>query len=232
MEITPEMIQRLDAILGTGLRADVGDGDVGQSNNFCVQSAVNRAMDLKGDQMHDDHPFCVCDTLIDIGIGMNDQLPWRNNKRRAEGLRDYAIAELGDIHNKKYLIENSPYVPYENSGAISKLISNKLKEEFKEELSKSRHPITAKTSINPGNIGVFIPLGFPDSKRIVKVMVEVCRELDTDGIRWLDEFNATEDKKAFLGKQQKKADIQNFKAKKAASEWESRYKTLFPEIFQ
>lgn len=229
MKITSEMIQRLDAILGTGLRTDAGKGGVGKNGNFCVQSAVNRAMDLDATHGHTDQPFCVCDVLTEAGISMNDHLPWHNEHERAQGLRDYAIAELGDIHNNKYLTVKT-FGPTEKYQDIRNLISNKLKEEFVNELDPSQDygQIDVDSILTLNGIE-YTP---KNSKRVVKVMVDVCRELDTDGIRWLDEFNATEDKKAFLEEEQKKADVQEFKAKKVNKDWETRYKHLFPEIFQ
>lgn len=64
--------------------------------HMCVQSAVAHAMGLA----FNDSPSCVHQELRGLGIHMNDDFHWANEKARAKGLRAYAIAELGT--NKKF----------------------------------------------------------------------------------------------------------------------------------
>lgn len=67
-------------------------------NHFCVQQAVHRVIDdALDDATKSDHPpsWCVKDTIVGFGIHLNDYPGWTSNKARAEGLKRFAIAELG-----------------------------------------------------------------------------------------------------------------------------------------
>lgn len=93
-KITLTHITNLLKLFECGLVNGAGHG----VNHFCVQQAVHRVMDddLKNHEKSDRPPnWCVQERLRGFGIHMNDADGWRDNTARAEGLKRFAIAELG-----------------------------------------------------------------------------------------------------------------------------------------
>lgn len=94
MKITLTHINNLLKLFECGLVNGAGH-DV---NHFCVQQAVHRVLDddLKNADKSDDPPtWCVQSHIRNFGVHMNDAEGWNGNKGRAEGLKRFAIAELG-----------------------------------------------------------------------------------------------------------------------------------------
>lgn len=94
MKITLTHINNLLKLFESGLVNGAGH-DV---NHFCVQQAVHRVLDndLDDAQKSDRPPtWCVREDIRTFGIHLNDEKGWRDEKARAEGLKRFAIAELG-----------------------------------------------------------------------------------------------------------------------------------------
>lgn len=85
--INIEAIKKLFGLLDQGLCH--GAGHI--ANEFCVQQAVSLAVGSN----KTDKPWCIHSALRDLGIIMNDCNMWSSNKARADGLRRFAVAEMG-----------------------------------------------------------------------------------------------------------------------------------------
>jgi hypothetical protein len=90
--ITKDVVLKLLGLLDNKEGLVHGAGSK-ENNTFCVQQAVSLATGLPG---KDDQPkHCVMPWLINLGIHLNDSLGWDSDQSRAEGLREFAVAELG-----------------------------------------------------------------------------------------------------------------------------------------
>jgi hypothetical protein len=90
MKITKSIVQTLLDIINPGLCH--GAGDMDKPGSFCVQQAVSHAV---GRDEHGDNPHeCVGDKTRSFGVQMND-CDWLNEKTRANGMRRFAVAEMG-----------------------------------------------------------------------------------------------------------------------------------------
>jgi hypothetical protein len=89
MKLTIASIKNLLDIISGGLRSE--EGSAGIPGDFCVQQAVNTAMHGGTD----DRPHCVGSVVRNLGITLNDSQGWSSDKARADGLRRFAVAELG-----------------------------------------------------------------------------------------------------------------------------------------
>lgn len=88
MKITKDIIEKVLNIITGGLENGAGNN----LNTFCVQQAVSKACNHIE---YNDHPiFCVDDQVVSFGIRMNDR-GWSSRKARADGMRRFAVAELG-----------------------------------------------------------------------------------------------------------------------------------------
>ena len=88
MEITKELVDKIDAILARGLSKGVGARD----GQMCIEAAICCALDLP----HDDDPGCVAAAVRTFKIRLNDAT-WSSPDARAKGLRDLGIAQLGSL---------------------------------------------------------------------------------------------------------------------------------------
>lgn len=90
MNITKSIVETLLDVISGGLQS--GAGSMDEKGHFCVQQAVSHAVRHRdwGDQPSE----CVGDIVRAFGIVMNDQ-QWSSRKARADGMRRFAIAELG-----------------------------------------------------------------------------------------------------------------------------------------
>jgi len=95
LKITKELSQKVLDVVDKGLCFGLGDPIPGQ---MCVEAAVCFAMGEK----HGDHPDCVDSDLADFKISLNDKDDWETDKKRANGLRELAIAQLGTSSNFDY----------------------------------------------------------------------------------------------------------------------------------
>jgi hypothetical protein len=90
--VTRDVVLRLLGLLDNNDGLVHGAGSK-EANTFCVQQAVSLATGLPG---KDDQPkHCVMGWLISLGIQLNDANGWGSEQSRAEGLREFAVAELG-----------------------------------------------------------------------------------------------------------------------------------------
>ena len=93
MKITKGIVDRLLDILKDGLCS--GAGDMSGPGTFCVQQAVSMATDQADEG---DSPLnCINETVRSWGVGMNDQ-GWSSPKARADGMRRFAVAQLGSLY--------------------------------------------------------------------------------------------------------------------------------------
>jgi hypothetical protein len=86
MEITQEIINKIDEVLARGLCAGMGERD----GQMCVEAAICYALG----EPHGDEPSCVEVQVRNFKIKLNDA-PWYSPESRARGMRDLAIAQLG-----------------------------------------------------------------------------------------------------------------------------------------
>lgn len=94
MKITQAIVDKLNALLDKGLCH--GASHFTQIT-FCVQQAVDIAIHEGHKVCASDNPAeCVNEHVRSLGLRLNDQKQcWTSSKARAEGLRRFAIAELG-----------------------------------------------------------------------------------------------------------------------------------------
>lgn len=223
--VTGGFVSKLWYLIDKGLPNGLGDGGKG---NICVQAAVNATLDDRGLYSPDDAPYCVAGAFRVFGIGLNDAEGWASNKDRAAGLREYAVAQLGNT--------SCPIMEEE------RIIGEKLKKRVDSNLKDAGY--SDYVDMYNGDLEFadkFYDASQSTKREILGIMarsgVEVAREVKSDGAKWLDEYNAAEDKKAFLIGEQVKANKQEYrgkkKSKKALEEFELRYsQTRREEITQ
>jgi hypothetical protein len=91
-QVTKDLIKKLLGLIDGEGGLEDGSGAEG-SSMFCVQQAVSLATGQPG---ADDQPVhCVMKWIIQLGIHLNDANGWESDESRAEGLRQFAVAELG-----------------------------------------------------------------------------------------------------------------------------------------
>jgi hypothetical protein len=86
--ISRAVVDRVWELVGYGLPAGLGSRGHG---TMCVQACVNAALDSD----HHDRPICVSEQMTHFGIALNDRYGWLDEKDRGDGLRRWAIAQLG-----------------------------------------------------------------------------------------------------------------------------------------
>jgi hypothetical protein len=86
--ITRGLTDRIWELVGYGLPSGLG---VRGHGTMCVQACVNAALE----EGHGDRPFCVSSQMTTFGITLNDRNGWDSDKSRGEGLKRWAIAQLG-----------------------------------------------------------------------------------------------------------------------------------------
>src|ERR1700688_4632734 len=97
IEITPELVNKINSLLVKGLTKGLGQPQEGQ---MCVEALICFSMGLP----HSDNPPCVGKSVRDAKIALND-CSWSTNKVRAEGMRKLAIAQLGsDIIDQELFV--------------------------------------------------------------------------------------------------------------------------------
>lgn len=95
MKITLRHVNNLLCLMGA---KGIINGSGQTKERFCVQQAVHRVItDELDEASKSDGPpnFCVLGTCTSLGIHLNDQEGWPDNNARAEGLKRFAVAELG-----------------------------------------------------------------------------------------------------------------------------------------
>lgn len=91
VEITKELVEKIDKILSFGLSCGLGIPIPGE---MCVEAAICYSLGLN----HGDDPKCVNKFLRAIKIDLNDAI-WSSKEARAKGLRNLAILQLGTKEN-------------------------------------------------------------------------------------------------------------------------------------
>lgn len=86
--INQKLATKVLDIVDQGLCSGVGEQKPGK---MCVEAAVCFAMG----EPHSDQPTCVFYSVRDCKIELNDNLPWKSNSERAEGLRKISVLQLG-----------------------------------------------------------------------------------------------------------------------------------------
>jgi hypothetical protein len=95
MTITKEHVQNLIHLLTFGLIHGAGS-EYEAHKKFCVQQAVHKVIRGDLESYRNDHPAgCINEELLSFGIRLNDHGGWKDNQRRAAGLKRFAIAEMG-----------------------------------------------------------------------------------------------------------------------------------------
>lgn len=87
VEITKEHVDKINDYLDAGLPAGLGKRKRGM---MCVEAVVS----VVTQNQLTDMPVCVATSIRDLAIILNDS-KWSSNQARAEGLRRFAIAQLG-----------------------------------------------------------------------------------------------------------------------------------------
>jgi len=90
IQITPELIQKINSLLDKGLIKGIGEPLPGQ---MCVEALICYALNLP----HNDNPPCVAPIVRDLKIKLNDSKYWPSNTDRANGLRRLSIAQLNSL---------------------------------------------------------------------------------------------------------------------------------------
>ena len=88
MKITRKLTDRIWHLVGQGLSYGLGKRGTG---TMCVQASVQAALE----EEHNDAPQCVANDVRQFGITLNDRRAWGDKHKRGEGLRRFAIAQLG-----------------------------------------------------------------------------------------------------------------------------------------
>lgn len=88
VKIDLKLARHVLKLVDKGLTHGMG---VPKPGKMCVEAAVAYALG----EDHTDEPSCVDRGLREIKISINDEMPWRDNKDRAIGMRRLAIAQLG-----------------------------------------------------------------------------------------------------------------------------------------
>jgi hypothetical protein len=177
--VTREMVAKLLSLLGsdTGLADGAGSKE---EATFCVQQAVSLAT---GAPSQDDQPkHCVMQWLINFGIALNDADGWESELSKAQGLKEFAIAELGS--NK--LRENT----------FVRLFREKVKARWAEESEVALYrselvtpdDFVTMASKQPGNAE-------ENLKALARIAVETLKEMNSPGAAYLFMANRKEHKK-------------------------------------
>jgi hypothetical protein len=87
MNITKQVIDKIDEVLSRGLCVGVGT----QGGQVCVEAAICEALG----EPHGDNPSCVEESVRAFKIRLNDSRRWISPESRAKGMRSLAIAQLG-----------------------------------------------------------------------------------------------------------------------------------------
>jgi hypothetical protein len=87
IQITKELIEKIDEILARGLSKGLGKRD----GQMCVEAAICAALG----EDHGDSPSCVASAVRSFKIRLNDSIRWISPESRAKGMRSLAIAQLG-----------------------------------------------------------------------------------------------------------------------------------------
>lgn len=90
-DITEAHVIKLLHTVDVGLCVGVGNSEPGQ---MCIEAAVNYSL---GGDSGSDNPPCVFRDLRELKIDINDNFYWKNDKKRAQGLRRLGVAQLGTI---------------------------------------------------------------------------------------------------------------------------------------
>lgn len=157
--VTKDLVRKLLSLIDSGLEGTAGEQE---QATFCVQQAISLAT---GDPGADDQPkHCVMPWLINLGICLNDADSWENDHSRAEGLREFAVAELG------------------SSGLREKSFKRMFLEKF-----NAKWPENALDELaSPDDfVAVADCEGEKGLKTLAKMVVEILQEMNSPGTEYL-----------------------------------------------
>lgn len=164
-KVTKDVVLKLLSLVDSGLFNTAGNQE---DNTFCVQQAVSLATGMPS---KDDQPkHCVMPWIISLGISLNDADAWESDEDRSEGLREFAVAELGSAGLRE--------------STFRKGLVKKVKEKWPERsedwgISDRSDPSTfieVATSDIDGSDGL---------KLLAKMAVEVLQEMSCQGTEYL-----------------------------------------------
>jgi len=112
IEITKELVAKIDETLSHGLSHGLGNPIPGQ---MCVEAAICYSLGLD----HSDDPKCVDSAIRALKIRLNDS-SWSSDFARSKGMRNLAILQLGTVDNfdRKEFVEKlamftcTDFLPY------------------------------------------------------------------------------------------------------------------------
>jgi len=112
IEITKELVAKIDETLSHGLSHGLGNPIPGQ---MCVEAAICYSLGLD----HSDDPKCVDSAIRALKIRLNDS-SWSSDFARSRGMRNLAILQLGtdDNFDRKEFLEKlamftcTDFLPY------------------------------------------------------------------------------------------------------------------------
>lgn len=208
-KITRQLVDRIWQLVGYGLPSGLGERGKG---SMCVQASVQAALG----ETHNDQPLCVPGTRKSFGIYMNDMYGWSGNQARGDGLRRYAIAQLGDsdmapvtfaaIVIKKALQTRLPILVKAHGGTAREMQAAKKVTNISE--AKSLLKTLKKPFKLSPEVDLIIVGGTPVPSHIITTLypgqiandemlseiaefgVQACIEMKTEGSEWLKEYES------------------------------------------
>jgi len=121
-KVTQNLVDKIHSLLDKGLVSGIG---IAVPGNMCIEAVISFALG----EPHDGSPSCVGSLIGEFSRTLND-CPWSSHLKRAEGMRDLAIAQLGsDSLVQKEFKEKMQYL------AITKLLPSMFSDYNKEKYS-------------------------------------------------------------------------------------------------
>ena len=120
MQITTELVGKIDSILARGLCSGVGSRD----GQMCIEAAICCALNLP----HGDDPKCVAESVRSFKIHLND-CEWSSPEARAKGLRNIGIAQLGS----NGVVDDVKFATILAEKVIRRVIPKLFRDHFKDE---------------------------------------------------------------------------------------------------
>lgn len=200
--ITRQVTDRIWQLVGYGLPHGLGRRGKG---SMCVQASVQAAL---GEQ-HNDQPLCVPIERRSYGIWLNDAPGWSSNQARGDGLRRYAIAQLGDSKKSTFDFAEKVFVEVLRAFLPEKLKEAKAKVKQQRAAVKLSSRTEAIELCNEAGLDDLayrirttantVPAGVAETLwrasndttlgAIADAAVRVCQEIETEGAEWLKEYD-------------------------------------------
>jgi hypothetical protein len=181
--VTREHAEKLVELLGYGLTTGLGKQKPGE---MCVEAAVCAAMGLP----HGDQPPCVGSVLRSAKITLNDCPHWSSNQARAEGMKAFAVAQLGSTE-----IDQQAWVNYVVKQTIRRILPIPLRQaaalipSHKEALEAAALECETKGTRAAAEAAARAARAARADKILclfAEICVEACIKFKTQGSEWLD----------------------------------------------